>query len=97
MSDKGTYFLNFLIQKMMDKFQINHRKTTPYHPQTNGQTVKVNGIFVNILRKTVLDSKRDWDIKLIATLWAYQTTYKVTTQTTIFFSVYELEATLPIE
>lgn len=36
-SDRGTHFLNGMIQDMTEKFQINHRKTTPYHPQTNGQ------------------------------------------------------------
>ena len=96
-SDRETHLLNSPIQKMTDKFQIDHRKTTPYHPQTNGQTERVNGILVNILRKTVLDSKRDWDVKLMAALWAYRRTYKVTTQTTPFSLVYGLEATLPIE
>ena len=96
-SDRGTHFLNSLIQEMMDKFQIDHRKTTLFHPQTNGQTERVNGILVSILCKTVMDSKRDWDTNLTAALWAYRTTYKVTTQVTPFSLVYSLEATLPIE
>ncbi len=83
-SDKGTHFLNDLISEMTQRFKINHRKTTPYHPQTNGQTERVNGILVGILRKTVIDSKRDWDVKLNAALWAYRTTYKVITQVTPF-------------
>ena len=60
-------------------FKIDHKKTTHYHPQTNGQTERVNRTLVSIVRKTVMDSKRDWDVKLIAALWAYQTTFKVTT------------------
>jgi transposase InsO family protein len=96
-SDRGTHFLNDLIREMTNRFQIDHRKTTPYHPQTNGQTERVNGILVSILRKTVIDSKRDWDVKLTAALWAYRTTYKVTTHATPFSLVYGLEATLPIE
>ena len=52
---------------------------------------------VNILRKTVQDSKRDWDTKLLAALWAYRTTYKVTTKVTLFSLVYGVEAILPIE
>ena len=67
-SDRGTHFLNSLIQEMTDKFQIDHRKTTPYYPQTNGQTERVNDILVSIIRKTVMDSKRDWDTKLTAAL-----------------------------
>ena len=68
-----------------------------YHPQANGQTEHVNWILVSILWKTVLDSKRDWDVKLTATLWAYMTTFKVNTRATPFSLVFEIEATLPIE
>ena len=42
------------------------------------------------------DSKKDWDVKLTAALWAYRTTFKVTTQATSFSLVYGLGATLPI-
>jgi hypothetical protein len=89
--------LNEVIEDMTMQFRINHRKTTPYHPQTNGHTERVNQTLVNILRKTVTDSKRDWDIKLPAALWAYRTTFKVTTQATPFSLVYGVEAILPIE
>ena len=58
-NDRGSHFLNELFEEMTTKFRINHRKTTPYHPQTNGQTKRVNGILVSILRKTILDSKKD--------------------------------------
>ena len=96
-SDRGKHFLNELFEEMTTRYRINHRKTTPYHPQTNGQTERVNEILVSILRKTALDSKQDWDIKLIAALWAYRTTFKVTTRVTPFSPVFGIEATLPIE
>ena len=57
-SDRGKHFLNSLIREMTDKFQIDRRKTTPYHPRTN-EMEGVNDILINILRKTILDSKRD--------------------------------------
>ena len=90
-------YVNEMIQEMTDRFKIDHRKTTPYHPQINGQTERVNRTLVSILHKTIHDSKRDWDVKLTAALWAYRTTFKVTTQATPFSLVYRLEATLPIE
>jgi hypothetical protein len=96
-SDRGTHFINEAIEEMTTLFNINHRKTTPYHPQTNGQTERVNQTLVRILRKTVIDSKRDWDTKLTAALWAYRTTYKVTTRATPFSLMYGIEAILPIE
>ena len=45
----------------------------------------------------MLDSKRDWDVKLTAALWAYKTTFKVTTIATPFLLVFGIEATLPIK
>ena len=78
-------------------FQINHRKTTPYHPQTNGLAERVNQTLVRILQKTVTDSKQDWDNKLTAALWAYQTIYKVTTRMTPFALMYSLEVVLSIK
>ena len=47
--------------------------------------------------KTVSDFKRDSDVKLPVALWAYRTTYKMTTKATLFSLVYGLEAILPIE
>ena len=96
-NDRGIHFLNEMIQEMTNRFKIDHRKTTPYHPQTNGQTEHVNRTLMSILRKTIHDSKRDWNVKLTSALWAYRTTFKVTTQATPFSLVYGLEATLPIE
>ena len=43
------------------------------------------------------DSKRDWDNKLTVALWAYRTTYKVTTWMTPFALMYGLEVVLSIE
>ena len=82
---------------MTKLFQINHWKTTPYHPQTNDLAERINQTLIRILQKTVIDSKRDWDNKLTATLWAYRTTYKVTTRMTPFALIYGLEAVLSIE
>ena len=32
-SDQGTKFVNQLIEKLTEEFQIQHKETTPYHPQ----------------------------------------------------------------
>ena len=53
-----TQFLKSLFQEMTYMFQIDHRKTTPYHPQTNDQMERVNGTLERILCNTVLDSKK---------------------------------------
>ena len=58
-SDRGTHFLNDIIEQLTSKFLIKHRKTTPYHPRANGQTEKTNGILCKIITKTVQGSNTD--------------------------------------
>ena len=69
-------------------YGIDHRNTTPYHPQTTGLIERINQVIVCILQKTIEDHKSDWNSKLNATLWAYQTTFKVTKSQHIFAFVY---------
>ncbi|KAL3681416.1 hypothetical protein R1sor_024372 [Riccia sorocarpa] len=83
-TDNGTHFVNDAVAELAEAYGIEHRRSTPYHPQTNGQVERTNGILVNVLKKTIALNPTDWDRKLIGALWAYQTTYKVTTGHTPF-------------
>lgn len=69
-SDRGMHFLNDIIKELTTMYDIDHRKTTPCYPQTNGLAKQINQVIVHILLKTVEDHKRDWDFKLNAALWA---------------------------
>ncbi|KAI3669590.1 hypothetical protein L6452_40855 [Arctium lappa] len=35
-SDEGTHFVNNLLREVLEKYNINHKISTAYHPQTNG-------------------------------------------------------------
>ena len=60
----------------MRRYNVNHRITTAYHPQTNGQAEVSNREIKRILEKVVCPSRKDWSLKLDEALWAYRTTYK---------------------
>ncbi|KAM2645801.1 hypothetical protein EV1_019313 [Malus domestica] len=36
-SDGGSHFCNRTIEALLRKYNVNHKVSTPYHPQTNGQ------------------------------------------------------------
>ncbi|GJV67144.1 reverse transcriptase domain-containing protein [Tanacetum coccineum] len=41
-SDRGTYFCNDKFARVMSKYGVTHRLSTPYHPQTSGQVEVTN-------------------------------------------------------
>ena len=45
-SERGTHFINETnFRILLDEFMIAHHKTTPYHPQANGNVEAFNKIF----------------------------------------------------
>ncbi|MCO5610490.1 hypothetical protein L7F22_064729 [Adiantum nelumboides] len=50
---RGTHFINEVIEFLLDEFMVMHQKSTPYHPQANGQAKSTNKILVTILTKIV--------------------------------------------
>ena len=51
LSDRGTHFNNSLIEGLMQKFQIKHLLTTPYHLQTNELVERFNRTLCESLAK----------------------------------------------
>ncbi|KAL3693085.1 hypothetical protein R1sor_006736 [Riccia sorocarpa] len=99
-TDNGSHFVNEAVAELAQSYGIEHQRSTPgtpYHPQTNGQVERTNGILVTVLKKTISVNPTDWDKKLIGALWAYRTTFKVTTGQTPFQLVYGQETILPVE
>lgn len=96
-SDRGTHFLNEVIHYLLDEFMVIHKKSTPYHPQANGQPESTNKILCTVLKKFVRTSRTDWELKLHSALWAYCMAFKTAIGTTPFNLVFGLDAILPIK
>ena len=71
---------------------IYHQKSSSYHPQANGAIESFNRTLTKGLTKICNLDKNDWDDKIPAILWAYRTTYKISTGQTPFKMVYGQEA-----
>ncbi|GKC76349.1 reverse transcriptase domain-containing protein [Tanacetum coccineum] len=75
-SDRGTYFCNDKFARVMSKYGVTHRLSTPYHPQTSGQVEVTNRGLKRILERTVGENRASWSDKLDDALWAFRTAYK---------------------
>eukprot|EP00253_Pinus_taeda_P008569 PITA_08569 len=85
-TDGGLAFNSHGFKDTLYKYHVNHKMTTPYHPQANGQVESTNKVIEAILTKTVKENRRDWFQSLPEALWAYRNTWRNTTG----FSPYEL-------
>ena len=50
-SDRGTHFVNRVIEDLTGKFRIKHHLSSPYHPQTNGLVERFNQTLCEKLAK----------------------------------------------
>ena len=63
-TDNSTHFFNKMIDKVLQKYDLRHRTSLTYHPQSNGQARVSNQEIKSILEKTVNSSRKDWYKKI---------------------------------
>ena len=83
-SDAGRDFLNQVVEKLCERFQIVKRTTSSYNPACNGQTERTNGTLTRILTKLADDNPTNWPDKIDVTLMAYRTAVHSSTKFTPF-------------
>ncbi|GJT70757.1 reverse transcriptase domain-containing protein [Tanacetum coccineum] len=96
-SDRGTHFCNDKFARVMSKYGVTHRLSTPYHPQTSGQVKVTNRGLKRILERTVGENRASWSDKLDDALWAFQTAYNTPIGCTPYKLVYGKACYLPVE
>jgi transposase InsO family protein len=95
-TDQGTQFTSKMMKELTEKYGIKHHKSSPYHPQANGQVESTNKFLEAILTNTVQLHHRDWVDRLPEALWTYQTTWRNTIGHTPYELVYGKQVLLPI-
>ncbi|GJV49306.1 reverse transcriptase domain-containing protein [Tanacetum coccineum] len=96
-SDRWMHFCNDQFSKVLQKYDVTHRLSTSYHPQTSGQVEVSNRGLKRILERMVGEHRARWADKLDDVLWAFRTAYKTPISCTPYKLVYGKACHLPIE
>ena len=78
-SDQGRQFEAQLFKEMCDLLGIRKSRTTALHPQSDGQTERMNRTLLDLLAKLAKDNPKEWDRKLQYAMAAYRSSVHSTT------------------
>jgi transposase InsO family protein len=93
-SDRGPNLMSRVVEKYLKDMKIRHCLTTPYHPRSNGEAERANGLILQILRRLCVDQKNSWDLFLDAAVYASRVRKHETTGCSPFQLVYGKESKL---
>ena len=81
-SDQGTNFESKVMAEVCKLLNIEKTRTTPLHPQSDGQVERYNRTLIEMLRGKLKDSQGDWDLQLPTCMMAYRSSVHESTGST---------------
>ena len=95
-SDRGSVFTSNFWKEFMEQLQCKHAMSTAYHPQTDGNTERVNRVMEDMLRHLVMSDSSKWDIVLPMVEFAINNSHHDSIKTTPFMLNYGRNPNSPL-
>jgi hypothetical protein len=96
MSDRGTQFTSKFWDRLHEILDTQLRFSSAYHPQTDGQTERVNQILEDMLRAYALQYGRSWDKSLSYAEFSYNNSYQESLKMAPFDMLYGHRCRTPL-
>ena len=94
-SDRGPEFTNKFAAALCKALGTDHCKSTSYHPQSNGQTDRMNRVLEDMVRHFVNPRQDNWDTLLPVLEFAIDNSFQESIQDTPFFLNYVRHPRVP--
>jgi hypothetical protein len=75
-SDRGSQFVTHFLEQLHVSLRTHLIHSSAYHPQTDGQTERVNQILEDMLRACVMENQGSWDKDLPLAKFSYNNSYQ---------------------
>jgi hypothetical protein len=95
-SDRGTQFTSHFWRQLHESLGIRLEFSTMFHPQTDGQTERVNQILEDMLRACALDYGSSWDENLPYAEFSYNNSYQSSIGMSPFEALYARKCRTPL-
>ena len=95
--DQGGEFENKLFKRLHQLTGCESSRTTPYHPEGNGQTERMNRTVLNMLKTLEKKEKTDWASHLSKLAFSYNVTVNKTTGFSPYALMFGRSPRLPID
>jgi hypothetical protein len=95
-SDRGTQFTLRFWERLHETLDTQLHFSSTYHPQTDGQTERVNQILEDMLRACALQYGRSWDKSLSYTMFSYNNSYQESLKMAPFEMLYDRRCQTPL-
>jgi hypothetical protein len=94
--EKGTQFTSKFWEKLHESMDTKLNFSSAYHPQTDGQTERVNQILEDMLRACALKDNQSWDKCLSYAEFSYNNSYQESIKMAPFEFLYGRKCRTPL-
>jgi hypothetical protein len=95
-SDSGTQFTSRFWEKLHEAMDTRLNFSSAYHPQTDGQTERVNQIVEDMLRACALKDSKSWDKCVPYAKFSYENSYQKSLKMSPFKVLYGCKCQTPL-
>ena len=95
-SDQDPRFTSAFWRRLQKVLGTRLDFNTAFHPQTDGQTERLNQILEDLLRACVMDFTGSWDTKLHLMKFSYNNSFQATIGMALFEALYGKRCRSPL-